>query len=121
MSYLDILADKQVINRYQIDDVMEQAATMDGDVDAALELMGINEMAVRDAKSEAYGVPVYADVPAVIPYDILRYIAADSARYYKIAPIAMQDGQLIVGMVDPGNIEAQNALQFMFSSAGLAY
>lgn len=56
-----------------------------------------------------------------IPFEVLAYIPEDSASYYKIIPIGMKDGVLEVGMVEPENTEAKDALQFIATKSGLPF
>ena len=56
-----------------------------------------------------------------IPFDALKYIPEDSAGYYKFIPIDFQDGILQVGMVDPDNMEARDALQFIASKGNIPF
>src|SRR2546423_873862 len=64
---------------------------------------------------KAYELPtrILGDPPA--SEDVFKYIPIESARHYGIAPLAMKDGALEVGITDPDNIEALDALQFISS------
>lgn len=122
MSLLDALADKGVINRYQIDDILAKAETYEGDLDQALSDFGIDSEVLLNTKSEFYGVPKRQVDADDISFDTLRYIPEDSARYYHFVPIGVsEDGVLEVGLLDPGDIEAKNALQFIFSKNNVPF
>ncbi|OHA59816.1 MAG: hypothetical protein A2589_03180 [Candidatus Vogelbacteria bacterium RIFOXYD1_FULL_46_19] len=56
-----------------------------------------------------------------ISFDILKFIPEDAAGYYKFIPLDFKDGVLQVGMVDPDNIEARDALQFIASKSNLPF
>ncbi len=56
-----------------------------------------------------------------IPFEILSYISEESALHYKFAPIGLVDGVLEIGIVDPGDIEARDALNFISSKVDLPY
>jgi type IV pilus assembly protein PilB len=56
-----------------------------------------------------------------VPYDVLKYIPQESARHYKIAPLSVAEGVLEVGMVDPENIEAIDALNFISRQSGMPF
>jgi len=56
-----------------------------------------------------------------IPYEILRYIPQESAEHYKIAPLAVTDDVLEVGMVDPDDIHAIDALNFIAKATGMPF
>ena len=51
-----------------------------------------------------------------IPYEILSYIPEESALHYKIVPLGINNGVLEVGVVDPSNIQVEDALSFISSS-----
>ena len=53
--------------------------------------------------------------------EILNYIPKNSATYYQLAPVGLKDGVLEVGMLDPNNLEARDALQFIASKLGLPF
>ncbi|KKW22978.1 MAG: type II secretion system protein E [Candidatus Kaiserbacteria bacterium GW2011_GWB1_52_6] len=56
-----------------------------------------------------------------IPYDVLRYVPQESADHYKFAPLGVVDGVLEVGMVDPDNIQAIDALNFIARATGMPF
>src|SRR3989344_2388669 len=52
---------------------------------------------------------------------VLEYIPEDSASYYRIVPLAVKDGVLEVGAVDPSDIAARDALNFISAKIGMPY
>jgi type IV pilus assembly protein PilB len=56
-----------------------------------------------------------------IPYDVLRYIPQESAEHYRIAPLGVTDGVLEVGMMDPDDIHAIDALNFIAKATGMPF
>ena len=56
-----------------------------------------------------------------IPYDVLKFIPEESAEHYKIAPLAITEGVLEVGMVDPDDIQAIDALNFIARATGMPF
>ncbi len=63
------------------------------------------------------------EVPAdhQISGEILNYISRNSATHYQIVPLGLKDGILEVGMIEPSNLEARDALQFIASKLGFPY
>ena len=49
------------------------------------------------------------------------YIPIDSARHYGFVPLDKVDGALEIGITDPDNIEALDALQFISGKIGIPY
>lgn len=56
-----------------------------------------------------------------ISYDVLRYIPEESAQHYKLAPLAVVDDVLEVGMVDPDDIRGFDALNFIARNTGMPF
>ncbi|MEX2013976.1 MAG: ATPase, T2SS/T4P/T4SS family, partial [Parcubacteria group bacterium] len=52
---------------------------------------------------------------------ILEYIPQDSAKHYRIVPIGVKDGVLEVGAIDPNDLEARDALNFISARIGMPY
>mgnify|MGYP001611979946 CR=1 FL=1 len=69
----------------------------------------------------AYGLPtrILGDPPA--SSKILAYVPIDSARHYGFVPLDLVDGALEIGITDPDNIEALDALQFISGKIGIPY
>ena len=122
MNLLALLADKGVVKREDVSAIEQESKDTGAPVMAVLEKRGIAADAVLAALGEHYHLP-YRVLPRETPAEeeALAYIPEDSARYYRFAPLAVEDGVLAVGVVDPDNIEAQDALQFISSKVGLPY
>lgn len=114
MSFLEELIKKGTINESQIGDIKNRAKEKyDGDIDEALFEMGIREEEILEAKGEYFDIPTKKINPKEISFNILKYIPEDSARYYNFVPINLNEGVLEVGVIDPDNIQAMDALQFI--------
>ena len=68
-----------------------------------------------------YGIPtrILGDPPA--SEEVFGYIPIESARHYGFVPLDRADGALEIGIVDPDNIEALDALQFISGKIGIPY
>ena len=120
MGFLEKLVEKQIINRYQLNDILEKTKEMSGDIDRVLELYKVPADAVRSAKSTFFGVPEII-VPDVTQSELLSIVPVDAARNYRFVPVAQDNGVLKIGMLDPGNLEARNALQFIASQTNTPF
>lgn len=82
---------------------------------------GISLSDALTVAGETYGLPtrMLGDPPA--DEDVFSYIPLDSARHYGFVPLSMSDGALEVGITDPDNIEALDALQFISGQVGIPY
>lgn len=56
-----------------------------------------------------------------LPYDILKYVPQDSATHYRFLPVGITDGVLEIGMTDPDNLEARDAVQFIASNVNMPF
>ncbi|MSR78527.1 MAG: type II/IV secretion system protein [Candidatus Taylorbacteria bacterium] len=120
MSILDILVDKNLIKKADISNIKEEADKT-GNLDAVLEGRGISPEDILASKSEFLGIPARSLEGQDVSFDILKYVPEESAVYYKFAPISMKDGVLEVGIVDPDNIEARDALNFISTKIDLPF
>lgn len=114
MNLLEHLVQKKIINRYQREELDEQIQS-GLSLDQALEKQGITGEVVRSAKSELFGLPERIINFQNFSFEVLKYIPQDAALNYQFVPIALHDGVLDVGILDPGNVAAQGALQFIGS------
>jgi len=84
-----------------------------------LEQRLVSEDFLFGLKSENLKIPFKRIYPEDIPLQILEVIPEDSARYYHVIPVARKDNVLEVGMLDPGNLKAKEALRFITRRSGL--
>ncbi len=92
-----------------------------GESSEVLAKFGVSNQDILNAKGEYLGIPTLVLSNTNIPLEILKYIPEDSANYYKVVPLDVKDGVLIVGIVNPDNIEARDALNFISSKNNLPY
>ncbi len=64
-------------------------------------------------KSESLKIPLKKVISEEVPLEILELIPEDSAKYYKMIPLAKKDKVLEIGMVNPEDLKAQEALKFL--------
>ncbi len=113
MSFLNNLTEKGVIKKEDVAVFLRESQEKHKDVEELLLKSGINESDILTAKAEFSGVPLRRIGSEGVPFKILRYIPEESATYYKFVPLDVKDGVLEVGVFDPENIEARDALQFI--------
>lgn len=115
MSFLNFLATQKLISESQIPLIKERIKSGETDLDKAVIDAGLAKDELLQAKGDFYGVPFRNLGEANIPFDILQFIPEESALHYKFVPIGMEEGFLEVGIVNPENIEARDALNFLTS------
>lgn len=84
-------------------------------IEEELVFRGIDEQKLLLAKAEVLGIPAVSLAGRKIPYEILKNIPEESVRHYQFVPFGVEDGSVQIGMVDPENIEAKEALKFIAS------
>ncbi len=121
MSILDILAQKEIINTEDIGSIKKDAESSGVSLEEILIKRGVNKDFILEAKGEYYNIPVRNLQGQQIPFSILKNISEESALHYGFAPIGLKDGLLEVGIVDPENIEARDALNFIASKINMPF
>ncbi len=101
-----------------VDSVAEDGLALD----ASMVASGVAPENRKKVLSEYFGVPAY-DIGSEfsVPEDVLAYIPHESAQHYQIVPIALEDGVLIVGAVDPDSLSLRDVLNFISSKNNVPY
>lgn len=122
MSFLQFLSKKEAI---AADDILrlEELARIEGaSPEQILIKQGIvNEEALMRFKAEYFNMPIRPHGEAKVPPEILKQIPQESSIHYKFVATGVKDGVLEVGIVDPDNIEAMDAIQFISSKIGIPF
>jgi len=122
MSFLEELAKKNLIKEGEISSIKSRAKEkFNGDITDALIEAGLPEDKILSLKGEYLGIPVQKVNAKELSFDPLKYISEDSARHYHFVPIALKDGVLHVGVTDPENMQAMDALQFISAKVGIPF
>ncbi len=121
MTILDILIKKKTIDQDDALDIQKQIAAGNVSIDQALASHGIAPDVILAARGELLNVPVRSLGDTSVPFEVLEYIREDVAAQYKFAPIGFRENTLEVGIVDPDNIEARDALNFITSKGNIPY
>lgn len=120
MSFLNELAQKGVIDEASVGVFEKEAQTTGKSVEEVTRSHGVLPEEILEAKGVHFGLPTRS-VTAPVSFEILRYLPEESARHYQIAPLAVNEGALEVGIVDPDNVEARDALQFIATKIDMPF
>lgn len=120
MNFLGSLVDKGLLtisDRAAVEADLAKKTSLRAALDA--HKVSLDEALAAVAKD--YGLParVLGDPPAA--QEALEHIPVTSAQHYGFVPLALVDGALEIGIVDPDNIEALDALQFISGQIGIPY
>lgn len=111
---LRVLKEQGILNEEQIRVLPPEAITNIQALES--ELLGKNLVKEEDlvkAKSIVFNIPYVNLGGREISPEVLRTIPESTVRRYKFVPIEKRGKELIVGMVDPGNVDAREALKFV--------
>jgi len=121
MTYLDILVNRNIIEAGQEKKLNVKASKEGKTLDKVLLEQGVNQEEINKAKEEFFNLPFRKLTPDNFSSGVLKYIPEKSVLHYRVVPLREADGFLEVGIVDPGNMEARDALQFISSKINLPY
>ncbi len=121
MNLIDLLAQKGALTSAVARQAKEEVEQSHQIPEAVLARLGVPKEKILEVKGEYLGVPVRSIPNPAIPFDVLKYLPEESAGFYKMIPLAVQDGALEVGIVDPENFEARDALNFISSKDNIPY
>lgn len=82
---------------------------------------GLSKEDILRGRGLYYNLPVRDLKKKGSPFEILKYIPEDSASFYRFAPIGMVNGVLEIGVTDPENVGARDALQFTATKLGMPF
>ena len=81
--------------------------------DIVLERRLVDEVSFSKIKAEVVGVPyIGVDLKTITP-DVLKMIPEGTAKAYRAVPLRLDGGMLVVGMENPQDPKAQDALRFI--------
>ena len=121
MSFINFLASQNIIPEDQVPVLKEGIKKGQTTLDDFLYKMGLDAQQILEKKGEYYNVPYRNLADLNIPFDILKYVPEESALHYKFVPIGLKDDFLEIGIVDPENIEARDALSFISTKENLPF
>jgi type IV pilus assembly protein PilB len=121
MTLLESLIEKGIIAKGDVAGLEGNVRAQGGDMEAALRNYGVSERDIADAKADVSGVPARSLDGVEVPFEVLKLVPEESATYYRFVPLALRDGALEVGMMDPDDTAARDAVSFIASKLGLPY
>ena len=121
MNTLTLLTKAGTITDKDATAITEESRSTGAPIESILQKRDISTETILKAASEHYALPYRILGPENRGKETLDYIPEDSAKHYGFAPIGVEAGALEVGIVDPDNIEALDALQFIANRVGLPY
>jgi type IV pilus assembly protein PilB len=121
MDLLQLLVTAGVIDANRAAELRTEVAKPGANIETVLTKEGVSLGAILKAKGDFYSLPTREIGDKGVPFDILRFVPEESARHYRFAPLGVVDGALEVGITDPDNLEARDALTFISAKVGMPY
>ncbi len=89
--------------------------------EALLKKKVVPERVLFGLKSESLKMPLKEPSLDEISVDLLKLIPEDSAKFYKMLPLAKKDKVLEVGMIYPEDLKSREALKFLARRLKVSY
>lgn len=121
MDLLRLLVAKGLLKEEEISAVEQEVERTHISLEEVLGKHGIAAQQILSLKSESTRIPTRTLGTSKVAFDVLNYIPEDSARHYRFVPLGVADGILEVGVTDPDNLEAIDALNFISTKINLPY
>ena len=122
MSPLEILIQRGEITEALARQIEDKVKAEGVSLEAVLLSQGYSNDAVRDLFAAYYEVPGFVLPEGFsITEEILNYVPEESAIHYKIAPLFVEDGVLVVGAGDPENLQIREVLNFVSTKFDVGY
>jgi type IV pilus assembly protein PilB len=121
MDLLQILVNNEVIDEADIEEIRTKSQESDNPIYEILAQRGVTQDQILEAKSAEFEVPSQDLENESLDSDAVNMIPQDAIEHYKILPLRIDDGTLEVGFVDPGDITARDAVQFIASKHDMPF
>lgn len=120
--FLELLIEKGIVKREILQNLKKQSEDSETPIEEMLINQGVAEEDLIKIKSEALDVPAKFLKGGRVPFEVLKNIPEESARYYRFVPLEItEEGILEIGMTDPTDLKAQEAIQFIASKLNLPF
>jgi type IV pilus assembly protein PilB len=121
MSFLLYLSQKGIFQEENIPEISSQAEKALGGIDEVLAKGGMTDDQILSMKGAYYAMDARSLEGQKVDTEVLKYIPEESAQHYQIAPLDVVDHVLEVGIVDPDNSQARDAVQFIASKLRMPF
>lgn len=115
------LARRSVIKPEERQDLEQQAKELGKDIGQFLTEQGrISNADILNLKSELYRLPIIKLSDIEVDKEILKEISEEVVTFYRIVPFAKEGTVLKVGIINPEDLNALEALKFIAADKGLS-
>lgn len=122
MDLITLLSEKNIVDTSVLQKAGEKAKSSGTSYEKALLDEGVDPKIIRDAIGTYFDLPVRAiEERDNLDADVIKLFPIDSVRHYGVVPIALEDGVLIVGIIDPENLSFRDPLNFITTQNNIPY
>lgn len=121
MTFLEYLGEKGILNESGLQAARTEIDSNGLSLEDALKHVGLLPDQILEAKSNYYGVPIKHIGEDSVPFDLLKFIPEESATHYGFVPVGSANNFLEVGVLEPDNLEAIDALNFISGKINMPY
>jgi type IV pilus assembly protein PilB len=122
MGFLEFLSKKGAIATEDLPRLKDLIRSKKESVEQVLVQQEIlSEDVFLSLKGEYFNIPVRPKGDVYVPDEIQKQIPQESSVHYRFLATGVKDGVLEVGIVDPDNVGAMDAIQFISSKIGLPF
>jgi len=117
---LNILIQKNLISQNQLVEIAQEAKGKNQNVlDVILEKQLVDEEEYTKAKAEVFNLPYENLIEKRIEEEVLSTISSEVAENYKIVCFEKDDEKIKIGIIDPDNFKAMEAVDFLAKEGNL--
>lgn len=122
MDILELLEQEGVIDAKTRERVAGEMQSEGVSAEKILLKEGVGPEVILEKLGAYYKLPIHlmGEHDKIEP-SVLKYLQQDSAQHYKLLPLAIEDGVLKVGIVNPDDLKATDALNFISSQHNVPY
>jgi type IV pilus assembly protein PilB len=122
MEILDQLVASGTVSEEKVSEIESTVIEKGISYEDAFIQFGVPAETVRAAYATYFGVEsLVLTEHDSISQQTLSYIPEESARHYRIIPVSVEDGVLVVGVNDPDNLQLREALNFISSKHNMPF
>lgn len=112
--FIDLLISNNLISADKARNALRDAKFGERDLEFFLyESRLVDDVAVAELKSKAFQIPYKKVNPDTVTDEVLKFIPPEVAQNYFFVPLEKRGDTLIVGMLKPKDLRAQDALRFV--------
>ncbi|MFA5889243.1 MAG: GspE/PulE family protein [Candidatus Paceibacterota bacterium] len=121
MDILQILVKNGILLQKDVENITNESASSGMTIEEVLLKRGVAIKDILSAKGNYFDIPTRSLDEHDVSLGVLSHVPEDSASHYHFVPIGVVDGVLEIGMVNPDDIEARDALNFISSKTGMPF